>query len=102
MSTTENILNQLQYLNPEAILWDGCDEALIGTTGGSFGKPVVAVYSYTKLLDHFIAEFSADGNVEEDEDIEEVYTQAVEWISVNLEGAYLGENTPQILDDFEI
>ena len=100
--STQTIIQQLENLNPEAILWTGCDEALIGTSGGNFGEPVVAVYSYTKLLDHFIAEFSADGNVETDEDIEEVYTQAVEWISVNIEGAYLGPNTPQIVDDFEI
>tara|TARA_B100000287_G_C20000853_1_gene530507 strand:- start:142 stop:444 length:303 start_codon:yes stop_codon:yes gene_type:complete len=98
--STQDILNKLQNENPEAILWTGCDEALIGV-GGAFGEPQVAVYSYSKLLDHFIAEFSADGNVEEDEDIEEVFTQAVEWISVNLEGAYLGPHTPIIVDDYE-
>lgn len=62
--------------NAEAILWDGCDDALIGITPNG-----EAVYSIEKLWDVFIAQ----GMTEE---------EAVEWVDYNILGAYVGDFTP--------
>lgn len=62
--------------NAEAILWDGCDDALIGITPNG-----EAVCSIEKLWDVFIAQ----GMTEE---------EAVEWVDYNILGAYVGDFTP--------
>ena len=62
--------------NAEAILWDGCDDAIIGITPNG-----EAVYSIEKLWDVFVAQGMT---------IEE----AIEWVDFNILGAYVGEFTP--------
>lgn len=67
---------QIAEDNQEAILWDDCDDAIIGITPE--GK---AVYSIEKLWKIFISE----GMTEE---------EAIEWVDYNILGAYVGEYTP--------
>lgn len=62
--------------NPDAILWDNCDSAIVGiTTDGN------VVYSIERLWNVFIGQ----GMSEE---------EAMEWVDFNLIGAYVGEYTP--------
>lgn len=62
--------------NEDAVLWNGCDDAIIGYTPD--GK---VVYSIEKLWDVFVAQ----GMTQE---------EAVEWVDYNILGAYIGEFTP--------
>ena len=65
-------------------LWiTGADDAVIGTIERCGQTPLV-VYDYEKLCAHF----ERDGMTEDD---------AVEWISFNVEGAWMGQGTPAIL-----
>jgi hypothetical protein len=66
------------------LFFDGLQDALMGTSDtwmpdGS--KAMRAVYSGEKMIEVFMAQ-----GMTEDE--------AVEWISFNVEGAYVGEQTP--------
>jgi hypothetical protein len=73
------------------ILFDGLDEALVGmsevwlTTGA---KVLRTVYSGEKMVEHFV-----DQGMTDDE--------AREWISFNVEGAYVGESTPIIFWNYD-
>lgn len=62
--------------NSMAILWDGCDDAIIGITPNG-----EAVYSIEKLWDVFIAQ----GMSQE---------EAIEHVDFNILSAYVGEFTP--------
>jgi hypothetical protein len=68
--------DQIAEANPDSILWDGCDEALIGYTPNG-----EAVYSIEKLWGVFIGH----GMTEE---------EAIEWVDYNIIGAHVGEYTP--------
>lgn len=67
---------EIADFNEDAILWDGCDDAIIGYTPEG-----IAVYSINKLWDVFIEQ----GMTSE---------EAIEWVDYNILGAYVGENTP--------
>ncbi len=77
------ILEQLADRNPEALTWDDCDDALIGIASRC-GKPDLAVYSWDKLVEVFVGQGCSS-------------EEAIEWVGFNLEGAWLGENTPLIM-----
>jgi hypothetical protein len=62
--------------NADAILWDDCDDAIIGITPNG-----EAVYSIEKLWDVFIAQGMT-------------HEEAVEWVDFNILGAYVGEFNP--------
>jgi hypothetical protein len=73
------------------ITFDGLDSALVGMsevwlTNGA--KVLRTVYSGNKMVEHFMSE----GMTEE---------EALEWISFNVEGAYVGESTPVIFWDYD-
>lgn len=67
---------QIAEDNPEAILWDDCDEALIGITPDG-----QAVYSIEKLWGVYIAQGMSE-------------LEAIEWVDYNILGAHVGEYTP--------
>ena len=73
------------------ITFDGLDDALVGmsevwlTTGA---KVLRTVYSGNKMVEHFVGQ----GMTEE---------EAMEWISFNVEGAYVGEATPVVFWDYD-
>lgn len=85
LSNTPVLIKKLRLLNPDAVLLENMDEALIGlATVGVFGP--VAVYSkrqiYKKLAGTGLSQ----------EDIDEYY--AGHFLST-----WCGEHTPAILDD---
>jgi hypothetical protein len=63
-------------MNPEAILWDGIDDAIIGISIDNR-----TVYGLNKM----ILLFQEQGMSEE---------EAMEWIDFNIISAYVGEYTP--------
>ena len=77
----------MQELNPEALFMDGLDSAILGV-GGAFGAHKV-VYSESAIIETLMFE---DGMS---------HLEANEYFSYNVEGAYVGENTPIIIRDME-
>jgi hypothetical protein len=69
-----------EMVDPEAVLWNECDDAIIGVSEGK------VVYGRNAL----IAVFVAQGMTEED---------AEDWVGYNIEGAYVGEYTPLIVQE---
>jgi len=77
----------LEEENPEALLADGLDNALVGVYRPRWTEELpIAVYSLTKT----ISELVEQGMDEE---------EAVEYFDYNIEGAYMGEYTPMFIDD---
>lgn len=71
---------QIAAINGDALLADGFEAALIGYTNGDFGD-VVAVYDHAKCIEILME----DGLTEED---------AIEHMSFNVTGGYVGPGTP--------
>jgi hypothetical protein len=72
---------QIAEINPEALLVDGFDEAIIGMAERINLGPVVA-YDVDKMIDIMI---KRDGMT---------YEEAIEYFDYNILGAWMGENTP--------
>lgn len=77
------LAEQLAEENPEALLADGFEDALIGITANHH-HPVVAVYDLEKCVEILIT-----GGMTADE--------AEEYLSFNTLGAYVGEHGPLFL-----
>ena len=92
MNTSERIREILEDENPEALLYDEMDDALIGVYRGDLARQdmregSIAVYSYTKFLELYI---KRDGMSEE---------EAIEFFDFNVAGGYIGKYQPIIVDD---
>ena len=74
----------------DMLVIDGADDAIIGYTTTNDGT--LAVYSYDQLVEVFKNQF-----LEHADDIDDAHDQAVEWISYNVEGAYMGPGQPLIV-----
>jgi hypothetical protein len=72
------IIEKITENNPDAILWDDLDEAVIG-----FTTDYVAVYDLDKLSECLLKQ-NSDWSEQD----------ALEWIDYNILGAYVGEHTP--------
>lgn len=74
-----------QYYPDDSLLtMDGLDEAFVGVAT-CFGQNPKTVYDRNKIVEVLIK----DGMTHED---------AIEFISFNIEGSYVGEKTPLIID----
>jgi hypothetical protein len=73
----------LEY--PEMLFLDGHDEAIIGVRVGAHDNPVVA-YSVEKILENLISQGM---------DVHE----AREFYEFNIDGAFVGNYTPLLVDD---
>jgi hypothetical protein len=71
----------ISEINPEALLCDGFDEAIIGMAERINLGPVVA-YDVDKMLEIMV---ERDGMS---------YQEAMEYFDYNIIGAWMGENTP--------
>lgn len=80
-----SVRDLLEDENPEAILWDGLDDALVGVARRC-GQPTLAVYDYEKCIEVFMR---GDPGM--------TYEDAVEWIEFNVVGGWIGEMTPVML-----
>ena len=66
------------------ITWDGCDSAIVGVTSRR-GMGSLILYDRDKLVEVFMRQgMTLEG--------------AQEWVSFNIEGAYVGEKTPMIMN----
>jgi len=70
-------------MNPDAVILNGLDEALVGH-GRQHGMKVVAVYDGDQIIGSLI-------------DTGMTREAAVDYLGFNIEGAYMGENTPIII-----
>ena len=77
----DEIVEALSEINPDALLADGFERALIGHTSNHH-HPHVAVYSVKKCIAILV---ERDGMTED---------EAEEFFSLNTLGAYVGENGP--------
>ena len=89
----KKIKEEIVEVNPDALFIDGYDgdkegfnDALIGY-GSRRGMSDLAIYSVEKIIDILICKYDM-----ETED-------ALEWFNYNIEGAYMGENTPIFVYD---
>lgn len=79
-----SIKEELKELNPEALLIDGFDEALIGISRRC-SQPALAVYDTQKIAEILQGEGMT-------------HAEAHEYIDFNIAGAWMGEHTPILLD----
>jgi len=82
MSIREEIEEWLQDENEEALFMNDFDDAIIGVVR-KHTKATLVCYSYDKMVEVLMRDMG--------------YEEAVEYISYNIECAYLGENQPVIL-----
>lgn len=82
MTKRERVEEALSEWNPDALFFDGFDDAIVGWATQFTKDPVVA-YSYGKI----IAILSEDMSPQE----------AREYFDFNIGGSWVGENTPLIL-----
>ena len=85
---SEEKFEELAALNPEALLVDGLNEAVIGF-GHQFSNAPVAIYDYDKCIEIYMRDHGWD------------YDEAMEWMSFNVIGAWMGEGTPIFMTKFE-
>lgn len=81
-------VEQISEINPEALVCDGFDDAIIGMADRINLGPLVA-YSVEKILDTLI---NRDGMT---------YEEAVEYYEFNIVGAWFGEFTPVFITNYE-
>lgn len=74
----------LKEMNPEAILFPELESAYIGFVSQQNVRHL-ACYSFIKIIENLMNEMS--------------YEEALDYFGYNIEGSYLGENTPVILQD---
>lgn len=77
-----DVVETLQELNPEAILYDGLDDALVGIIARC-GTDALALYDREKCIKIFV-----DGGMSHED--------AEEYFCFNVEGCYAGPHTPYI------
>ena len=80
----EELEAALEEMDESLLLMDGLDEALIGYSK-AMNEPIKAVYSYEKIIDVFV---NRDGME---------FEEAEEFVSFNILGAYVGEQTPIVV-----
>jgi len=80
-------LEDLASINPDALLADGLNEAIIGF-GHQFTTAPVAIYDYEKCIEIFMR------------DNDWGYEDAMEWMQYNVVGAYVGSGTPIFMTVF--
>ena len=73
------LFERLAEENPEALLADGLEDALLGICE-RFGQPPLAAYDYDQCIAILAQEMT--------------WEEAVEYFEFNTLGAWMGENTP--------
>ena len=81
MEKTKLTIDEIAELNPEAMMADGFDDAILGMCIQFGDEPVVA-YDYEKCLNVLIERDSMSR------------TDAIDFMGFNVIGAYVGLNTP--------
>ena len=86
---------EIAEINPDALLCDGFDEAIIGMAERINLGPVVA-YDVEKMLNILALDMEVEeSDLQEGETIEMLkYTMACEYFDYNILGAWMGDFTP--------
>jgi hypothetical protein len=86
---------EVAEINPDALMCDGFDEAIIGMAERINLGPVVA-YSTEKIIEIIMRDIEISQEIlEEGEPIETLkYQMAYEHFEYNIKGAWMGEFTP--------
>jgi len=94
---------EIEEINPEALICDGFDEAIIGMCERVNLGPVVA-YDTEKVIAILMSGMEVDeGELEEGESIENrKYQMALEYFDYNILGAWMGEFTPVYIQNYRI
>ena len=87
----------LSELNPEALVADGFEEALIGICY-RFGQSPLATYDYDKCIEIITSGIEGDPTLTDDDDPREL---AVEYFDLNVIGSWSGEGTPVFVSMIE-
>ena len=88
-------VDEIAEYNPEALVCDGFDEAIIGMAERINLGPVVA-YDKDKMIEIIMRDMDvSEDDLEEGETIEDKkYEMAIEHFEYNIIGAWMGEFTP--------
>tara|TARA_R110000824_G_C14929363_1_gene648554 strand:+ start:121 stop:381 length:261 start_codon:yes stop_codon:yes gene_type:complete len=81
MKKTQLTIEEISELNPDAMLADGFDKAILGMCIQFGGEPIVA-YDYEKCIQILIDRDKLGR------------TEALDFMEFNVVGAYVGLNTP--------
>ena len=86
---------EIAEINPDALLCDGFDEAIIGMAERINLEPIVA-YSTEKIIEILMRDMEVnEEDLEEGESVENLkYQMAYEYFEYNIKGAWMGEFTP--------
>jgi hypothetical protein len=89
------IREKIAEINPEALMCDGFDEAIIGLGERINLGPVVA-YDVEKIIEILAVDMEVEGvDLEDGQSIEDVkIAMAYEYFYYNIQGAWVGDNTP--------
>lgn len=89
------IRDEIAEINPEALLLDGFDEAIIGMAERINLGPVIA-YDVEKIIEILASDMEVEeDDLEEGQSTEDLkITMAYEYFYFNIQGAWMGENTP--------
>lgn len=79
----------LSELNPDALFMDGLDDAIIGVTVGQAGQKNLVVYDEDLIIKTLM----------KDEEFSE--EECWDHYGFNIQGAYVGDDTPIIIKRFE-
>ena len=87
--------DEIAEINPDALLCDGFDDAIIGMAERINLGPVVA-YDVEKMITILMKDMEVElDEIEEGETIEmKQYEMAYEYFEFNIKGAWMGEFTP--------
>ena len=87
--------DEVAEINPDALLCDGFDDAIIGMAERINLGPVVA-YDVEKMITILMKDMEVEvDEIEEGETIEmKQYEMAYEYFEFNIKGAWMGEFTP--------
>lgn len=88
-------VDEIAEYNPEALVCDGFDEAILGMAERINLGPVVA-YDKDKMIEIIMRDMDvSEDDLEEGETIEDKkYEMAIEHFEYNIIGAWMGEFTP--------
>lgn len=78
------MLDHVRELNPEALIFDGFDDCIIGV-GCQYSKDPVLVYDEEKMVEHLVWKEGWD------------FEEAWDFLCFNTFCAWMGEGTPIIL-----
>jgi len=86
---------QIAEINPEALLVDGFDEAIIGMAERINLGPVVA-YDVEKIIEILAKDMEVDiDDITDGQSVKEVQiSMAYEYFYFNIQGAWMGDYTP--------